>query len=520
MNANLAERLAELPHLLSAHILLSMAAIGCGIAISVPLGVLVARRVRLSALVLSFASVIQTIPGLALLALMVPLLGGTIGYLPAFSALMLYSLLPILRNTIVGLQGVSPRVREAAAGLGMTARQQLLEVELPLALPVIVAGLRTATVWVVGAATLATPVGAASLGNYIFAGLQTRNWVSVIFGCLFAAGLAILLDQLIRLLEVSARDRRRGLAVAVGAGLSVLVLLALVPRVLPTGPGTSAGETLQQAEAALDGQRVVIGSKAFTEQYILAALMERHLAEAGAVVERRENLGSTIAFDALAAGEIDVYVDYSGTIWATVMDRARPVERHRMLAEMTGWLYQQHGILALGARGVENAYGFAMTREQATARGVSGLDELAPIADELTVGGDSEVFVRSEWISTREHYGLQAMTTRAMDSTFMYSAVRDGQVDLISAYTTDGRIAAFDLVVLSDPAGILPPYDAVILLSPQAAARPGLAEALAPLVGAIDADLMRQANRRVDIDRETPAQAAGWLAGAIRGAGE
>lgn len=336
MSGNLAERFAELPDLLSAHVILSLAAILTGIAISVPLGILVAQRARTASIALSLASVIQTIPGLALLALMVPLLGGTIGFWPAFVALMLYSVLPILRNTIVGLQGIDPQVREAARGVGLTDRQRLWQIELPLALPVIVAGLRTATVWVVGAATLATPVGAPSLGNYIFAGLQTRNWVSVLFGCLFAAGLAILLDQMIRMLETAARDRRRGLAAVVGVALAVLALASIAPRFVDLGGAGAGPSAADTADADLAGAHIVVGAKAFTEQYILAELIERRLTAAGARVERRDNLGSTIAFDALASGEIDVYVDYTGTIWATVMDRPRPVERQRMLAEMTG----------------------------------------------------------------------------------------------------------------------------------------------------------------------------------------
>ena len=512
MSENFAERWAELPHLLSGHVLLSLAAICVGMAISVPLGIYAAPRPRLAGGVLNIAGVIQTIPGLALLALMVPLLGGMIGYWPAFLALMLYSILPILRNTIVGLQGVEPGVREAARGLGMTEGQRLWRVELPLSLPVIVAGLRTSVVWVVGAATLATPVGASSLGNYIFAGLQTRNWLSVLFGCVFAAGLAILFDQMIRLLEIAARTRRRGLAGGVAIALALVVGLSLLPVLVPASAPAATHSSASNAPAGLAGQTIGIGAKAFTEQYILAALMQDRLEEAGAVVERRDNLGSTIAYDALRSGEIDVYIDYTGTIWATLMERPQAAQRHVMLAEMTAWLHARDGILTLGRLGFENAYGFAMTRERAAGLGVVSLADLAAHAGDLSVGGDPEVFVRSEWIGTRDAYGLGAMRTRAMDSTFMYGAVRDGQVDLISAYTTDGRIAAYDLVVLEDPAHILPPYDAVILLSPRAAAMPGLAAALAPLVGAIDGDAMRGANRLVDLEQQTPAQAAAWLA--------
>jgi osmoprotectant transport system permease protein len=519
MSSNFAERLAELPHLLSGHVLLSLSAIAVGIAISIPLGIHAASRPRLAGSVLNIAGVIQTIPGLALLALMVPLLGGMIGYWPAFLALMLYSILPILRNTIVGLQGVDRGVKEAARGLGMTSSQSLWRVEFPLALPVIVAGLRTSVVWVVGAATLATPVGASSLGNYIFAGLQTRNWLSVLFGCVFAAGLAIVLDQMIRLLEIAARDRRRGLAISVGTALAAVLGLAILPAFInfaPSGhPVIARSGTAPDLPAGLEGQTVSIGAKAFTEQYILAALMADVLEGEGAIVERRDNLGSTIVFDALRSGEIDVYIDYTGTIWATVMNRPEPAGRHIMFVEMAGWLRQEYGILTLGRLGFENAYGFAMTAERAEALGVHSLADLAPLAGELSVGGDPELFSRSEWINTRDAYGLAGMRTRAMDSTFMYGAVRDGQVDMISAYTTDGRIAAYDLDVLEDPRHILPPYDAVILLSERASRTPGLADALSRLIGAIDGDAMREANRRVDLEHQTPSEAAAWLAAEI-----
>lgn len=520
MNRNLEERLAELPDLLAGHILLSMGAIIVGVAISLPLGVFAAPRRHFSNAVMNIASIIQTIPGLALLALMVPLLGGTIGYAPAFAALMLYSILPILRNTIVGIQGVDPAVIEAARGLGLTDRQRLWQVELPLALPVIVAGLRTATVWGVGAATLATPVGAPSLGNYIFAGLQTRNWLSVIFGCLFAAGLAILLDQMIRLLEVAARDRKRGMALNVGAGLAVLVAAALLPRFVHFSPVDAPRDAAPQAEfrvpgEALQGVGVTIGAKAFTEQYILAELVEGVLSARGADVQRLDNLGSTVAFDALRTGRLDAYVDYTGTIWLTVMNQPEAIDRYAMFAAMSGWLYEEYGIVTLGRLGFENAYGFAMRRDQAESLGIESLADLAPLAGDLQVGGDPEVFTRSEWINTRDVYGLGAMQTRAMDSTFMYGAVRDGEVDVISAYTTDGRIAAYDLMVLGDPQGVLPPYDAVILVSPEAAERPGFLNALGPLVGAIDDDAMREANRLVDLERRTPAEAAAWLGEAI-----
>ena len=206
------EQLALLPELLGAHIRLTLCALVTGAALAVPAGVLASRVPRVEGLVLGLAGVIQTVPALALLAVMVPLLSGLglsgIGFLPAFLALVLYSLLPILRNTVAGLEGIDPAVREAAEGVGMTPGQRLRMVELPLALPVILAGVRTATVWSVGMATLSTPVGAPSLGNYIFGGLQTRNYDAVLVGCGAAALLALGLDGLLRLLANGYTQRR------------------------------------------------------------------------------------------------------------------------------------------------------------------------------------------------------------------------------------------------------------------------------------------------------------------------
>ena len=235
MNQNLIAQLALLPVTLGHHLLLSVSALLTGIFICFPLAILISRVRALQWPALTFASIVQTIPGLALLALMVPLLG-QIGFLPAFIALVLYSMLPILHNTVTGILGVDRSVMEAARGIGMTSTQQLLKVELPLAAPVIIAGVRTSTVWVVGTATLATPVGATSLGNYIFSGLQTQNPTAVLVGCVAAAALAMTLDQLISLLERSARQHSRRAGMAAAIGLLLLLSAGLAPLILKSRP--------------------------------------------------------------------------------------------------------------------------------------------------------------------------------------------------------------------------------------------------------------------------------------------
>ncbi len=525
MSRNVLERFAELPGFLSGHLLLSISALLVGLMISLPLGILASRSDRARGPVLAVASLVQTIPSLALLALMVPLLGGLIGFIPAFMALTLYSILPTLRNTVTGIAELDPAIIEAANGVGMTESQRLWRVELPLAAPVIVAGFRTATVWVVGTATLSTPVGAPSLGNYIFAGLQTRNWVSVIFGCIFAAGLAIILDQIIRLLEVSLRDRRRKLAwgaVTLLVAVVVAGLMPLISQALTTsgGSGVVTASVAPEERTAGKGQRllgqtVVVGSKSFTEQYVLSGLLRLRLEAEGAVVETLPNLGSTIAFDALRNNTIDVYPDYTGTVWSTIMNRDAPTTRTRTSIEVAHYLLETHGILSVASLGFENNYGFAMTRERAAELGVRTIADLAVHGSDITIGGDIELFSRPEWIRVRDTYGLHDAATLSMDSTFMYDAVVSGEVDVISAYTTDGRIAAFDLQILGDPRVGFPPYDAILIMSPAAQAKPGLVEVLTEFSWTITDTLMREANRLVDLDGQSPGEAASYLYEAI-----
>lgn len=509
MNEQFDAALRVLPDYLGQHVILSAAALALGLAISLPLAIAASRSARLRWPVLAFASLVQTIPSLALLALFYPLLlalstlsrnafghgFSALGFLPSLLALTLYSMLPIIRNGVAAIVHVDPAVIEAARGVGMTDRQRLLRVELPLAAPLLMAGVRTAAVWVIGAATLSTPVGQTSLGNYIFSGLQVENWVSVLFGCVAAAALALVADQLLGLVESGVAKRSRWRVVLGSGALVAGVLAAAVP-------GVTRGQTTY-----------VIGAKNFSEQYILAALMEDRLARAGASARGSVGLGSAIAFRALEKGDIDVYVDYSGTVWANVMGRGDTPPRAEVLAEMTRWLYRERGVVMFGALGFENAYALAMRRDRAQALGVRTLEDLAAHAPSLRIGGDFEFFVRPEWAALRDGYGLGFAEQRQFQPTFMYQAVVSGEVDVISAFSSDGRIAADDLVVLGDPRQLALPYDAVILVSPRRAEDAVLRRALEPLVGAISIELMRQANLMVDRDADklTPAAAARWL---------
>src|SRR5688572_15037971 len=306
---------AELVEMLQQHLTLVVLAIGAAVAIGVPAGVLAARRPAIGRPVLAVANVAQTIPSLALLGFLLPIpfIGG-VGPRTAVVALILYALLPIVRSTAVGLRSIDPSVVEAGVAMGMTPRQLLRLVELPLALPSIVAGIRVATVVTIGTATIAAAIGAGGLGEYIFRGLSMVDLTVILAGAIPAAVLAILADALLTLAERQlqpsrgARHRRRELLAAAGVILAAFA-----------AAGVSAWS---QAD------RVVVGSKNFTEQVILGELVAQSLERAGVQVTRKLNLGGTFICDqALRSGDIDVYVEYTGTAWTAIF--RQPASRDR-----------------------------------------------------------------------------------------------------------------------------------------------------------------------------------------------
>lgn len=493
---------------LAAHVVLSASAIGLALLIALPLAVWASRSPLVSRIALSFASLVQTIPALALLALFFPLLLSlravfgeglpTLGFLPALMALTLYALLPILRNAVTAQANLDPGVLEAADGVGMTKWQKLTLVEAPLSAPFIMAGIRTASVWTIGAATLATTIGQPSLGDPIFAGLQTQNWALVLAGCLASAGLALVADWLLWWIERGIDERKRW------KWAGALLVVAL---------GISAALWAQRTGS--EERRIVIASKQFSEQYILAQLIGARLEQAGYAVEYRDGLGSAVVHSAVASSAIDISVDYTGTIWTNYLKRADNPGREAMYGTIAAWEARENGVRVLGRLGFENAYAFAMREDRARELGVASLTDLAAVAPRLTVGGDPEFFERPEWFAVQGAYGLRFARNRNFAPTFMYNALQSGEADVISAYTSDGRIAADRLVVLADPQEALPSYDALLMLSPRIAGDAGVIAALTPLIGAISVEAMREANLAVDREdagKLTPRQAAAELA--------
>ncbi len=328
------------------------------------------------------------------------------------------------------------------------------------------------------------------------------------------SGKTTTLKMVNRLVEAASAKRSRWRGVVAVVGLVVLVGGGLMAPMVEFDRARAVRDVVVE-EGQRDVGTVVVGAKTFTEQYILSRAIALQLERHGIAAETMGSLGSTVVFDALVNGDVDVYVDYTGTIWSTLMKRLDSASAETVYSESAWWLHEKHGVRCLGRLGFENTYALAMRREEAERLGIRTIEELAAKAGELKIGGDYEFFGRPEWDRVRDVYGLSFAERVSFDSSFMYSAVEDGTVDVVAAFSSDGRIAANDLVVLGDPKEAFPAYDAIVLLGPRVVDDAGVVGALRRLVGSVDVGLMREANLMVDRGdgRASVGEAAEWLLG-------
>jgi osmoprotectant transport system permease protein len=496
--AFLVERRHELLELTGQHLVLVLVSTAVAVVIGLPLGVALRRSPSLARPVLAAANLAQTVPSLALFGFLIPLpwIGG-IGARTALVALIAYAMLPILRNTYVGLRQVDPAIVEAATGLGMTDGQRLRRVELPLALPVILAGIRLAAVASVGTATIAAAIGAGGLGTYVYRGIATVDTRLILAGALPAAILALLADATLGAVERSRRPARAAGSLLVATAAIGALAFASTPRL---------------------GERpVVVGSKNFTEQVLLGEILAAHLEASGFAVDRRLNLGGTsLCHEAVRSGQLDLYVEYTGTALTDILKQP-PASAPDVVRGAVREGYARLGLTAFPPLGFDNTFALVMRRAEAKARGLSRISHLAPRADTLRVGLFGEFLERKDGMAGLEaSYGFRfGQRPREMDLGLLYKSLSEDQVDLVVGSATDGLIAALDLVVLEDDRHYFPPYEAVPVANTLALRKhPGLTEAVARLSGRIDAATMRRLNFEVDGRHRAPAEVARELVSA------
>lgn len=498
----------ELLTLLRQHLWLVFISTLIAITIGIPTGILLTRKQSLRGPVLGVANVMQTIPSLALFGFLIPLpfIGG-IGARTAIVALVLYALMPIMRNTVTGILGVDRGVREAAVAMGMTDRQILWQVELPLAMKVILTGVRVATVIAVGVTTIAAEVGAGGLGVYIIRGLRQYDNNLLLAGAVPAALMALAADFSLGVLEqrfsieTKTGGRRRAVVNRI-----VLIAIGLLILLGAYGVWRASRSATQSSTGA---GRVVVASKDFTESGLLAEIVAQMLEARGVAVERRFELGGNLPHDALVAGQIDLYPEYTGTAFTAILKHP-PITDPRMVYEQVKREYAEKFRLAVSEPlGFENTFAILVRGAEARRLGLKKISDAAPHARGWRAGFGQDFMSRADgYPGFSKAYGLKFVDQpREMNLSLTYIALSTGQVDLIAGNSTEGRIAALDLVQLEDDRRYFPPYEAVFLARPATlSAVPALAEVLKRLAGAISTDEMRQLNYEVDANKRGQAE--------------
>jgi len=480
------------------------------LAIGIPTGILLTRKKSLRGPVLGIANVMQTIPSLALFGFLIPLpfIGG-IGARTAIVALVLYSLLPIIRNTVTGILGVDPNVREAAVAMGMTGSQVLWKVELPLAMSVIITGVRVALVIAIGVATIAAAVGAGGLGVFIFRGIRQFDNNLLLAGAVPAALLALTADFGLGLVEklfsvnrsrkVSKTSARKKLTL----GALTAIIIAIIAAVyvgsresgLPASPAQNA--------------HVVVGSKDFTESALLGEIVAQLLEARGISVERKFELGGNLPHDALLASKIDIYPEYTGTAYTAILKHA-PITDPRAVYEQVKQEYAEKFKVAVSEPlGFDNTFAILVRGAEARRLKLKTISDVIPYARNWRAGFGQDFMSRADgYPGFAKTYELKFKDQpREMDLSLTYIALASGKVDLIAGNSTEGRVAALDLFQLEDDRHYFPPYEGVYLVRQDSLTRvAALNEVLSKLAHAISTDEMRQLNYEVDGNKRGQAE--------------
>ncbi|HEL2070796.1 TPA: ABC transporter permease/substrate-binding protein [Streptococcus suis] len=472
------------------HLRISLLALIIAIAIAVPLGLILSSKKRLTEWSLQITGIFQTIPSLALLGLFIPFMG--IGTLPAVVALVIYAIFPILQGTLTGLGEIDPSLEEAATAFGMNKWEKLKKFKLALAMPILMSGIRTASIMIIGTATLAALVGAGGLGSFILLGIDRNDSALILIGAVSSAVLAVLFGYGIRLLQ----DKK-----------PKTILLALLVTLFTVG--ASYVPMLN-----FSTKQLVIAGKLGAEPEILINMYKLLIEDRTDIkVETKPNFGKTsFLYEALKSGSIDIYPEYTGTITSTLLKNSpmdlstNPEEVYTYAKEA---ILEQDDLMYLAPMAFQNTYALAVTEDYAQKNGIEKISDLAKVQQTAVAGFSLEFNDREDGnIGLKNLYNLQ-LNVKTMEPALRYEAIKSGNVQIIEAYSTDSKVVTYKLKILEDDKQLFPPYQAAPLLSKETLEKyPELEQVLGVLAGNISTEEMTRMNYAVDVEGKSAEQVA------------
>lgn len=503
---NLWERRTYFLNLLAEHLLLSLGSLLAVTVLGISLGIFVFYSTKSRKIILPLINFLYTIPSIAMFGLLIPLVG--IGLKNALIVLILYGLLPMVRSTYSGLKEVPPQLVEAAEGLGSTPVQVFKNIYFPLALPSILSGLRITVVMIVALTGLAALIGAGGLGQAIFRGLNTMNTGLIVTGSLGISLFAILGDQwlgqfekdqsFLRLISKNATQKQKNRIIFP----SVFVLICTIAAIIYLNPLSSNS-----------AKTIVVASKPTSEQFILGEIIAQDIeANTDIKVDRKFGIGggTTNIQPAMLSGDLDVYVEYTGTAWLNVLKKDLPVNHLINFEELSELYEKQFKLKWLGLLGFNNTYGLAISKEDSKTKTILDFSGLAQQSPEFTFGAEFDFFERSDaFPGLLKQYQFQFKKLEEMDINLRYKAFEEGKINAVDVFTTDAQIKKLNLKVLQDDKNYFPNYEAGIVIRQEILEKyPEIEPLLNKLQKKISTEKMQQLNYEVEIEKKSPAEVA------------
>lgn len=470
------------------------------ILIGLPLGVLSYLYPKARAVILHSVDILQTIPALALLGIIMVFAGA--GKVTVIIGITLYSLLPIVRNTCLGLEEVDTGVKEAALGIGMSRTHRLFQVEIPLAFPTIFTGIRIAVVNAIGTAVFAAFVGGGGIGSILNLGIRLQNMKLVLGGTAALMVIAVVLDLLMGVIESRTRKKHGGMKKIVFFGATLLAVLCLILTFQLKGTDSS--------------NELVLYDGDYSETQIMHHMVKF-------LVEDKTDLSVTIKdqmsqvnnFKALIGdnNSCDLMISYDGTLLTTFLhlDTTDIPEGTTLYDFVNETARKEFGVHLLGKLNFNNTYAIAVPKSIAETFRLEKISDLVPVANQLVFGAEHEFFTQEgsmKYGPFTSFYGLSFKDSISVDVSLKYAAIESGSFDVTEVYATDGLNRKAGLKILEDDRSFFPHYNGALLVRDDtfekfADIAPNLEEVLSMLEGQISSEDMVEMTYRVDVLGET-----------------
>ena len=478
------------------HILISLLAISIASVLGIILGIIISEYRKFSGLILGAVNILYTIPSIALLGFFITITG--VGNTTALIALIIYALLPIIRSTYTGIVTINPLIIEASEGMGSTKLQQLFKVKLPLALPVLMSGIRNMVTMTIALAGIASFVGAGGLGVAIYRGITTNNSAMTFLGSLLIAILALVFDFILGLIEKRLTNHKR-------------VKYKINPKLIILGLFIVIFGAYFSLNSKKD-KTINIATKPMTEGYILGQMLTELIEQD---TDLKVNItngvggGTSNIHPAIVKGEFDIYPEYTGTSWEAVLKKEDSYNESKF-DELQKEYKEKYNLEYVNLYGFNNTYGLAVNKDIAEKYNLKTYSDLAKVSNNLIFGAEYDFFEREDgYKELQKVYNMNFKKQIDMDIGLKYQAMKDKKIDVMVIFTTDGQLAISDVVVLEDDKKMYPSYRAgTVIRSEILSEYPELKPVLEKLNDILDDKTMADLNYQVESEGKKPEDVA------------